>query len=206
MNDAEREDLGTLAAKAAAGEAAALDRLLGRLVGPLREYLATWLGNRREAHDEAQDLAQEVLLRVVRGIGGCRARTDRQVMAWALTIARRVGLDYLKSERRRLARCEVWPDLEEAAVPASVDAWAAAAAGPGSWEGGLPAIAALVHETLPEPTKHILWMRVAENGTWRDIAGETNLTLRAVQRRFQRFCDDVRDRAATMGSPDWVPP
>ena len=174
MKDTESGDLGELAERAVGGCTDAMEALLGRLVGPVRDFHVSWLGSRRDARDTAQDLAQETLLRVMRGIQNCRARTERQVMAWALAIARNVALDHTKAERRRRAQYSTSPDLEEVAA-------------------GLAA--------APETLHEILWIRVVEGGTLRDTAGDMRMTLRAVQRRFQRFGESLRAQVPVHPDP-----
>jgi DNA-directed RNA polymerase specialized sigma24 family protein len=76
--------LGELARSAAAGDRQSLETLLARLAGPLRNYFREWLGNRRDGRDTAEDLMQEALIRILQAIGGCQARTDREVTGWRL--------------------------------------------------------------------------------------------------------------------------
>lgn len=190
-----RSDLGRLAERAAAGCPDALEALLGRLVGPVRDFLLAWLSGRRDARDTAQDLAQEALIRIMRGITECRARTERQVMAWALTVARNVAVDHARSERRRQESFAVTEELEAVAEGPSVVAWVVEMAGSDQRNGALMSLLAAEVAAAPEVLQEILWIRMVEGGTWGDIAGQTNMTLRAVQRRFQRFGEVLRARA-----------
>ncbi|HEU4451651.1 MAG TPA: RNA polymerase sigma factor [Longimicrobium sp.] len=202
MKDTESGDLGELAERAAGGCTDAMEALLGRLVGPVRDFHVSWLGSRRDARDTAQDLAQETLLRVMRGIQTCRARTERQVMSWALAIARNVALDHAKSERRRRAQYSTSPDLEEVAAGPSVSAWAAEHAEPDPRRASLRGVLAAGLAAAPETLHEILWIRVVEGGTWRDTAGDMRMTLRAVQRRFQRFGESLRAQVPVHPDPN----
>lgn len=197
------QGLGDLAGRAA-GCPAALEALLGELVGPVRDFHLGWLRSRRDGRDAAQDLAQETLLRIMRGIGECRARTDRQVMAWALTVARHVALDHSKAERRRRARYFTSPEPEELAAGPSASSWASERMGCDPRNSELMSILAAHLSVASESVQEILWIRFVEGGTWSDVAGEMKMTLRAVQRRFQRFEEALRadDRRSDDPFPD----
>lgn len=192
--------LGALAAQAAAGDPASLERLLEELYVPVRDYYRGWLARRPDADDLAQDLTQEAMVSLVRGIARCRARTDGQVMAWGLSIARSRALDYLRSERRDVTAGAEGGEVEELTAAASLEAWRG---GEEEGEGSslTPELEALArfHDALPEPTQQVLWHRLVLGADWNEVAAETGLTHRTVQRRYQRVQEAAR--AALRGRP-----
>lgn len=185
--------LGHLAELAAAGDREALEELLQELWTPVVRYLTRWLAGRREGGETAEDLAQDVLVRLARSIGECRARTDLQVRAWALTAARNRAFDYLRArERVPTARgASEW--LEDLAEPFGA---------PPPLSPRLSALLAqfrTVYEDLPAITQGVLWHRLVQGDSWEVVARELRITHRSAQRRFQHVQEKVRRQASGAG-------
>jgi DNA-directed RNA polymerase specialized sigma24 family protein len=86
-------------------------------------------------------------------------------------------------------------------VSPSVSCWNSEKAEPDPKNSELMSILEAHLATVPEPVQEILWIRFAEGGTWSDVAGEMRMTLRAVQRRFQRFGEVLRAEVRTTDGP-----
>ena len=184
--------LAELARRAAAGDGAALDGLLRAVQDRVERYLAGRLAARPDGHDLAGDLRQEVLIRAAGAVGRCRFESDARLVAWVLTIARRVLVDHVRAER---ARREVLPDraLELMAEEASLARWRGGAheLGPGEL---LETLAARALGALPERTRELLRLRVQLGWTWKEVGRALGTTEAGAKRRYQRAQAALRTR------------
>lgn len=105
------DDLDTLIVTAARGEQGAFDAVFRRLSGPVyRVALAVTLNPA-----QAEEVSQEVLIEIWRTAGRFDPRKG-SATAWALTIARRRGIDRVRSAAAAARR-----DLRSTEIPAPQD-------------------------------------------------------------------------------------
>lgn len=93
--------------RALRGDATAFDRLVEAYAARIHTHLYRLVGNR----EDAEDLAQETFVRVYRFLD--RFDSRRPLRSWLYAIATRVGLNALRSRRRRLPSARGGPDLPE---------------------------------------------------------------------------------------------
>lgn len=163
-----------------------LERLLAHLHPRVVHFLARRFEFDREAEELIQDLAQETLVRIALSIGECRAISDRQLVAWAFTIARNVSFDHLRRLRHEVAALRFVTDLERIAGRVSSSAWDL---------GGSPGNPAdrLLYETLgaacdvlEASTIELLWARLTDGLAWDEVAERFGTSPQAAKRRYQR--------------------
>ncbi|MDQ3555300.1 MAG: sigma-70 family RNA polymerase sigma factor [Gemmatimonadota bacterium] len=196
-------------ARARAGNAAALDDLLCRLHPALVRYARARLSAEPDADELAQDLAQDALIRVLQKVEQCHGQDDKQILAWALAIARNICLDHFRAVRRRPSSVRLSWELGELLHPCS-------AADPRTDGTGLPRPApgrrllrALLRDavrSLSPTARRLLRLRIEQDETWGAVAEDLGLTQSAAKRRFQRLQvslrKDVLRRVGQLGSKE----
>lgn len=185
--------LGLLAERAAVGDRDALEELLAELWPSVHGYIGRWLAGRREGGETAEDLAQDVLVRLAEAVPACRARTDEQVRAWALTAARNRAFDHLRARRRQPTALGAPDSLEELADASEATVPLSPRLAP------LWALFAAVYAGLPPLTQSILWHRLVCGESWDAVAAELQISQRSAQRRFQNLQVRLRRRAVKEG-------
>jgi RNA polymerase sigma factor (sigma-70 family) len=186
------------------GAEAALNALLVLLYHPLRSFVQHRLSGMPDIDDLAHDAAQDALLRITREIHTCRATTDRQLLAWALTTVQRTTIDLLRSsdalaQRRRSS-------IDPAALPAPAPE-ESSVEGPGEgvldesemvlWE-----LARSILGAVSPTARPVLWARGAEGATWAEVGEALSIPPTAAKRRFQRAQRHLRELAAQRLSAD----
>lgn len=101
----DRPDAGDVVA-AAAGDAAAFERLVVAIQGRVWRYLVHLVGDRALA----EDLAQEVLIRVYRKLG--TLRDPEGFTSWVLVVARNAAYDAGRAKQRRPLELVPDPDAD----------------------------------------------------------------------------------------------
>ncbi|WP_284352670.1 sigma factor [Roseisolibacter agri] len=172
---------------------------------------------RRDAEDLAADVAQETLIRLARGAPTCRAQTDPQVLAWALTTAQHVLIDTWRSPEWRLAGARASGPAGASGRAAAGDAeWAALAQSYEESAGRVPdvepAYALLLRlaveacDAARDGVATLCWTRLVAGAEWAQVAAACNTSETAVKRRFQRaqaaMRREVWRRVATLGPSD----
>jgi RNA polymerase sigma factor (sigma-70 family) len=94
MNDETK----SLAARARAGDQAALNALLERHLETVYRFVSVKLG---AAHPALDDIVQETLIGASRSIRGSRGETNAQIAGWLLSIARHKVADHLRAQYSR---------------------------------------------------------------------------------------------------------
>jgi RNA polymerase sigma factor (sigma-70 family) len=107
------------------GKRAALEALAAALYPVIRRYVRSRLADRWDPKTIASDVAQDTALQLVASLARCRARTDGEVVAWAIGITRHALADVNRSaDSARAQRRTV--SLEAAAshsADAATDTW-----------------------------------------------------------------------------------
>lgn len=191
------------------GERSGADAVLVSLYPAITRFLSRRFGRDARIVGIVEDLVQESMLRVAQQIDQCRAHADGQVVVWALTVARRVALEHFRNWRSGIALASASIQLRPDLLPTSPDANEHA----DNSETETPSVAVLLsrfaveaQNELPEATMEVIWARLMEEASWREIGSRLGLTETAVKKRFQRAQDDVRrtvlDRVAHLPDPD----
>jgi RNA polymerase sigma factor (sigma-70 family) len=181
-------DLADLLARAKAGDRAALDELLIRLHTIIARWASRRMGDAR-AESYSQDVALEALMRVRRHYRSCRAESDREVRAWAIAIARNEALRLFESGYFRYAVSLAAGQIERpAAFAAHADSEASER---GAWHH-LRQLAGAAQDSLPRETQRLLFVRLIEGASWREVAEEFGTTDAGAKRRYQRAVARLR--------------
>lgn len=191
MNQAEAEThLVSLARRAAAGDQHAMERLLALVHPHVLRYLERWLHESKEWEELAKDLAQDTLVRIARGIACFRGTTDREVVAWCVTIARNIGTDQLRA----------WRDEADLTVFRE-ELGAGARERPG-WNAvddeGSEAVHILLRllhqaqESESDCNQELLWLRVLQHDSWHEVGEALEIGEAAAKRRYQRMQERLR--------------
>lgn len=166
--------------------------LLERLHAPIYRFVRARVTRCVAPDDLAADVTQETLVHLARGAAACHARTDRAVMAWALTCARRALLD------ARDAQPMVWMPAQFVLPPehAGLHVGVEEAAGrPLHADEGMERLLEMTcraYATLSEDTMALFWSRLIGAMEWAELAEQEGAGLRALQRRYQRAQARVR--------------
>jgi RNA polymerase sigma-70 factor, ECF subfamily len=162
-------------ARARRGDRQAFRALVERYERPVFALLGRMLG-RAGRESLVEDLAQETFVRVFRGLDGFGADGRRNLAAWILTIAARLGIDEL---RRQPLRVE---PLDGLALPAPAGD---AADAPSDRRRVAAAIAAAVEGLSPEFRAAFLLREVHEMG-YESIAEALHVDVGTVKSRLSR--------------------
>lgn len=173
-------------ARARAGDDDALEMLLCLLRPVLLRFARAQLAEEAEAEETACDIAQKAMIRITRGLDGCRAEAGPQIRAWALQIVKNLCTDHFRANRARAVRVlplSFWIDEVEVSLLG-----AEPAERPRGDYGGRVLNRALREalRALPATAQRLLCLRVQEGMTWSQVALELGLTRDAAKRRFER--------------------
>lgn len=180
--------------RAQGGEEAALEELLISIQPPVISYLRRRLQEPR-LESFVEDVLAEVLLRVFRFHQDCKARSDRQVVAWVLTIAHNEAVRLLESSPIKYGVLLGERDPARMLLPKSNGKMRPPE--PGTFapeeedelsEGSqiLLQVLSQVEEQLDPELRRILYLRLVEGRGWEEIGAEFDITTAAAKRRFQR--------------------
>lgn len=167
---------------ALAGDREALEELLARLHHAISKALHRRLGHGPVATDIVLDAAQQAIVQVMGALAQCRAENDAQLMAWALSIGRNCATDQLRFN------LPTYAGILLASEDGCLDKLAEAADEPPT-----PALARLTNILESElallgPDKlRLIWLRVGEGLTWREVGEEFGVSSSAAKRRWQRM-------------------
>jgi RNA polymerase sigma-70 factor (ECF subfamily) len=180
----------SLARRAAAGEEKAMEQLLLGVHPHVLRYLERWLHESKEWKELAKDLAQDTLVRIARGIACFRGTTDREVVAWCVTIARNIGTDQLRAFR------------EEADLTVFGEELGAGARERPGWNAvddeGSEAVRILLRllrqaqDSEPDCNQELLWLRVLQHDSWHEVGEALGIGEAAAKRRYQRIQERMR--------------
>lgn len=169
---------------AQAGSNQALEDLLTRLHVAVLSFVRRRFDDQRDAEAFAQDVASEALIRVAEGYRSCQATTDRQLMAWTLTIARNVGLDIVRSRLVRVGALVALPhDDPRNEIPSPANRRDERSPA----EDLLFHIMQEAHDRLPDSAQDLLWIRFVEGAEWAEVGSELGISSSSAKRRWQRM-------------------
>lgn len=161
----------SLIAAAQRGNREALQRLLVPLQRPVYRYLCQFL-----RPQDAADVAQETFIRVVRKIN-TYTRPFR-FRAWVLRIAYRQMINHCRAESRHEKQKPLQP--ENPVAPESANPFALAVG-----QEQTEKFRQILTE-LSEPQRQVVWLRLYEDFTFREIAEICELPLNTVLSRMHQ--------------------
>ena len=179
-----------LLAEARDGRDDALEELLAKLYPALLRYAYAHVARERDASDLAADLTQDTLIRIVRGLDGCLAATDAQLIAWALSILRNRIVDYFRDSaaRPRVPLDKDHPDGSHVHRRSTDDA-------DGPWGRGRTVLRDIIRDStanLSPAAVRLLDLRFTSGASWSQVAMELGCERVAARRRFHRLRDSLR--------------
>lgn len=182
MANADRIQLIVLLTGAQASDERALEELLKYLHIVISRFLARRLTGVSGGEAFVEDVAIEALVRIANNINSCRATQERQLIAWALAIARNTSIDFLRTETRHAAQVVA----QEATVRRAGVRPRALEAEPSPAEQALCDLVKEIHDSLPTDLQLLLWLRLVVGSKWAEVADELSITPAAAKRRYQR--------------------
>lgn len=183
----------TLLARAKTGDDPALEHLLARLYEIVRVSLSHHYASVPGTQTFVEDATQEALFKIAMGIKKCRARTERQLRSWALTVSDHVAADMYWSPQFELAVRRFTIELELIAGRLRHEE---------EWYGDaelIPADALLyriaheVYGAVADNTATLIYEHLCEARTWTEIGGAHGTSGAAAKRRFQRAQRTMRE-------------
>jgi len=189
---------------AAQGNRPALERVLSALYTPVFDFLMARFDFAHDPEDVCQDLAQETLLRIARGLAGCRAESEEQFLVWVLTVARNVGLNHVQRLQVEVTLLAGNSDAGETLTPGP---WGETDDAPhGEGDRIVFRLLTEVIEQLPDSASHLLWAHLVDGLPWSLVAEQVGTTADGAKRRFQRLQERLRRemlrRIASLPDPD----
>ncbi len=171
---------------------AALEQLLVRLYGPLKRYAFARVRLSPDASDMAADIAQDALIRIAKGVRACRAQSDGEVMAWAITIAHRLVLDLVRSRQSGLQALYFADVTAQAMFGVSMEESLGQRAELSPAMELLLSLMADACNGAIDATGELLWWRLIVSLDWREIGERVHTTPAGAKRRFQRAMETLR--------------
>ncbi|WP_310568597.1 sigma factor [Gemmatimonas sp.] len=176
------------------GEAAdvALERLLILLHAPIKRYAFAKVQRSPDADDLAADIAQDALIRIAKGVRTCRAQSDGEVMAWAMTIAHRLVLDLVRSRQSGLQAAYFADVTAQAMFGMTMEDSIGQRA---ELEPAMELLLRLMADAYNgaiDSTGELIWWRLIISLDWREIGEQVQTTPAGAKRRFQRAMDTLR--------------
>ena len=159
------------------GDEQSLEELLKRLLPTVRAWCVGRLRDPR-LHALVDDIVQETAIRIVRHLGSCRASSSRELAAWTLSIAQREALRAIEHGWIRY-----WVSLEGAGV---LGDQGDDADSKGLVSGPLATLLSEAYSGLPEGTQRLLYLRIIEGWSWKEVGAEFDTTAGGAKRRCQR--------------------
>lgn len=189
----DRVDLTALLAAHQKGDAsddAALEALLAHLEPPLRRFLGRRVRSMGRDLDFVQDATQQSLVAIVLSVHGCRARSDAELVAWALGVARNQLAELLRREGP-------WADsLDDDQAPVVAgESFHTSAGQCDDVDPGLDVLLGVVGRisaALPAKAAALLWMRLVAGYEWHEVGAELGISAGAAKLRFQRMQVSLR--------------
>lgn len=180
--------------RARAGDIDAVGDVATWLYPHLRRFYRRWYRPKWESWALDEDLVQEALVRITRTLRTSQADTEEGFLGWCITVARNIGIDHLRATRAEAAQRE-FELLEQQIAPATEDI---DASGSCSYSRALAA----AYDAQPEHIQELLWCRLAEGQSWKEIALALGTTTSGAKRMYQRTQSRLRSVCtSTPGAP-----
>ena len=170
-----------LADRARSGDEQALEKLLTRLHAPVTRFLERRLQHNAAAQFYAADVAADTLVRVTGSLDQCRASSDREFMAWILTIARNAALDLLRKGFIRYSAAMLLDGLASEHRPDDFLTEVTPT------DRAIADILAQSYGELSPASQELAWLHAVQGSSWREIADALGTTQSGAKRRWQRI-------------------
>lgn len=171
--------------RAASGDESSLTALLTRLHVVVSRFIRRRMNYDVAAEPFVEDATIEALVKIADRYSTCRAETDAQIVAWALTIARNVSIDLLRQGLLHYGAAAV---CIEASLTSAVESTSEVSEATAL----LLQVQRDVQDLLAEDLQRLLWLHLVEGASWADVAVELNTTAAGAKRRYQRAQERMR--------------
>jgi RNA polymerase sigma-70 factor (ECF subfamily) len=165
--------------RAADGDESALTALLTRLHVVVSRFIRRRMNYDIAAEPFVEDASMEALVKIAEHYGTCRANSDGQVIAWALSVARTVSIDLLRQGLLHYGAAAVCVD---AGLPSDSDDNSDVSRATAL----LLQVQQEVQDSLPEDLQRLLWLHLVEGASWADVGAELGTSAAGAKRRYQR--------------------
>lgn len=165
--------------QATTGDENALTTLLTRLHVVVSRFIRRRMNYDLAAEPFVEDAAIESLVKIAEQYPTCRADSDGQVVAWALSVARTVSIDLLRQGLLHYGAAAV-------CVDAGFDIGESVASEFSESTALLLKVQQEVQDLLPEDLQRLLWLHLIEGASWADVGSELGTTAAGAKRRYQR--------------------
>jgi RNA polymerase sigma factor (sigma-70 family) len=164
--------------RASEGDEPALTALLTRLHVVVSRFIRRRMNYDLAAEPFVEDAAMEALIKIAEHYHTCRADSDGQVVAWALSVARTVSIDLLRQGLLHYGAAAVCIDAGLPSDDGNSDVSRATAL--------LLQVQQEVQDSLPEALQRLLWLHLVEGASWADVGAELGTSAAGAKRRYQR--------------------
>jgi len=173
------------------GDPVALDAVTRLLTPTVHAVIRCRLRRLGSPPDLVEDIGQDVLFKLSLGLRRCRATSTPQIIAWVHIVARRCVVNVLRSPNAPLRFGAVILDdhVLEAAGPWGSDDVPANPA-----VATLCAYAVEAQQSLSLHATQLLWHRLIEGTSLRDLGVQYGVPEGAIKRRIQRAIAALRRR------------
>lgn len=171
---------------------AALEDLLTTLYEPIRRFMLGRLHSLVDAGDLAADATQEAMVRIAKGVRGCHARTDSELVKWALCIAQRVLVDLYRSNRSNLAALHFAEEAAEEMFGITMDESVGKRAELSPAMEQLLGIMADAYSAAASATGELIWWRLIIGMEWSELGAKFGTSRSGAKRRFERAQEMLR--------------
>ena len=158
---------GTVVARAKQGDRDALQALLEPLQAPVVRFLRRFVGS-----TDANDVAQETFFQVVTKFGQFENKSN--LRAWVFRIAFRQMLNFQKSNRK------VVEGMDDSKMPLDGDSHESVI------QREQTSLILNAVDNLPEKQRQVVWLRISEEMTFREIATICDVSLNTVLSRMHQ--------------------
>ena len=173
-------------------DAEILSEFLERLYVPVHRFVRARLNGFAEPDEAAADVAQDTLVRLARSAVTCRGRSDGEIIAWALQVARRVLITYCHAHATELLARRFTDDLRAAGVAVCFEESVGRVPPQDPGFELLLRMTVNAYSKASPSTAELFWLRLVGGAEWAEIARELVTTESAAKRRFQRAQATIR--------------
>lgn len=186
MNDSDRQ----LIEAYFAGDEKSFESLVRRHLKSVYNFLARYTGG-----GDGDDLAQETFLRAWKHLG--RFDLDRDFRIWLFSIARNVGIDWLRKNKKHsiISLDEEFDD--DLSLADKIEDTAPAFQDVLDQTIEKESVRKIIDE-LPPAQNLVLVMRYENDMTFQDISAILGISVNTVKSRYRRALTDIKEKVRTM--------
>lgn len=180
----------------------ARETLIRRLYPCVEAFLSSRIATSPHLHSWLSDITQEAMLRIDKNIWTCRFVEDDALFGWCLKVARSVLVDHIRRHKRRAAETTLAISLEGSF---GSEFWRYRQAF-GTSDADFVGSAAFrrsvneILDALDGEQSTLLWQRIVEGRSWRDVGRSLGISDRAARQRWRRLAAHLRTHIAAAAS------